>query len=399
MQYEITPPEELQWRISRFQQKISKNGIYGALINQNTDLFYFAGTIQRSFLFIPAEGEAVLAVGGNLQRAHEECGLENIVPLENNKKLGAVLSDFGYHLKGKIGLEMDILPTTYYLSLQRSYGEADFVDVSELIKQTRMIKSPYEQERIKKACEITSEVMEVARNTIKEGITELELDAALISFTRKKGHMGLFRARAYNQELNYSHILFGESSALSTYVKGPLGGRGTTPAISLGAGFSTLVRNMPVIVDYGMGYHGYVSDMTRTFVVGKLPVELEKAFEVTREVKYFMEEWVKPGLCPADLYNEIIKLVRKRGYEDNFMGYKPYQVPFVGHGFGLDIDEYPIIAPMFKLEFTPGMVYSLEPKMAFPGIGAVGIEDDFLVTDKGVEILTRYQDTVIEIKP
>jgi Xaa-Pro dipeptidase len=399
MQYEITPVTELHWRISRFQQKLREDEIPGALINQNTDLFYFAGTIQRSFLFIPAEGDAVLAVAGNIQRAKEECGLANVVPLNNNKQLGTVMADFGYQLKGKIGLEMDTLPASYYLSLQGNNREADYVDVSELIKQTRMVKSPYERERIKKACQITCEVMELARNTIKEGMTELELDSVLISFTRKKGHMGLFRARAYNQELNYSHILAGQSSALSTYVKGPLGGKGTTPAISLGAGFGVITRNLPIIVDYGMGYHGYTSDMTRTFVVGKLPVDLEKAFDVTREVKYLTKEWVKPGLCPADLYNEIIKLVRKRGYEDNFMGCKPYQVPFVGHGFGLDIDEYPIITPMFKLNFEPGMVFSLEPKMAFPGTGAVGIEDDFLVTGSGVELLTDYQDTIIEIKP
>jgi len=399
MEYEITPSEELQWRISRFQQKISENGLYGALINQNTDLFYFAGTIQRSFLFIPAEGEAVLAVGGNIQRAHEECGLKNIVPLENNKKLGAVLSDFGYHLKGKIGLEMDTLPASYYLSLQGNNPEADFTDVSEHIKQTRMIKSDYELERVRKSCQILDEVMVLAKDTIKEGMTELELDAVLTAYTRCKGHMGFFRARAYNQDMNYSHILFGSSGALSSYVKGPLGGKGTTPAIPLGAGFSVFVKNLPLIVDYGMGYRGYVSDSTRTFVIGKLPDELEKAFEVTREVMYFTESWVRPGKSPADLYNEIIKLVKGSGYIDHFMGHTPNQVPFVGHGIGLEIDEYPVIAPMFELEFAPGMVYALEPKMAFPGIGAVGIEDDFLVTDNGVERLTNSQDTLIAIEP
>jgi Xaa-Pro aminopeptidase len=399
MHYEITPVEELQWRISRFQEKLGKDGISGALINQNTDLFYFAGNIQRSFLFIPAEGEAVLAVLGNLERATEECGLKNIVPLKNNKQLDSVLAEFGYRLKGSIGLEMDVIPAAYYLSLKNVYREADFIDVSELIKQTRMIKSGYEVERIRKSCEILDEVMLLAKDTIKEGMTELELDAVLTGYTRRKGHMGFFRARAYNQDMNYCHVLFGSSGALSSYVKGPLGGKGTTPAIPLGAGYSVFTRDLPLIVDYGMGYKGYVSDSTRTFVIGKMPAELEKAFEVTREVKYFTESWVKPGKSPADLYNEIIKLVKKRGYEDHFMGFKPYQVQFVGHGIGLEIDEYPVIASMFNLEFAPGMVYSLEPKMAFPGTGAVGIEDDFLVTDNGVERLTNSPDNIITVKP
>ena len=399
MQYEITPVTELHRRISGFQQKLKADGIPGALINQNTDLFYFAGNIQRSFLFIPAEGEAVLAVAGNIERAKEECGLNNIVPLKNNKQLGSVLADFGYQLRGRIGLEMDILPASYYLSLKASYPEADFTDVSEHIKQTRMIKSDYELERIRKSCEILDEVMVLAKDNIKEGMTELELDAVLTAYTRRKGHMGFFRARAYNQDMNYSHILFGSSSALSSYVKGPLGGKGTTPAIPLGAGYSVFGRDLPLIVDYGMGYKGYVSDSTRTFVIGRLPAELEKAFEVTREVKYFTESWVRPGRSPSDLYDEIMKLVKKRGYADHFMGFTPNQVPFVGHGIGLEIDEYPIITSMFNLEFAPGMVYALEPKMAFPGIGAVGIEDDFLVTVNGVERLTRSQDALIVIKP
>lgn len=399
MQYEITPLEELKARITSFQDKLQNEGISGALINQNTDLFYFTGTIQRSFLFVPASGEPVMAVTGNLERAMEESSLKNIIPLSSTRQLGGVLADFGYRMEDKIGLEMDILPASYYLNFKAEYKQADFVDIAELIKQTRMIKSEYELQRIRQSCRVLDEVMELASNIIKVGMTELDVDAMLTAYTRKKGHMGFFRARAYNQDMNYCHVLSGKSSALSSYVKGPLGGKGTTPAISLGAGFDVIEKDQPVIVDYGMGYRGYVSDMTRTFVVGRLPAELEKAHQVTLEVKYLVQSWVKPGKSPADLYHEILKLVRNRGYADNFMGYKQNSVPFVGHGIGLEIDEYPVIAPKFTLEFSPGMVISLEPKMAFPGIGAVGVEDDFEVTGSGVELLTSYTDTVIEIKP
>ena len=91
MQYEITPATELQWRIARFQEKLREDGVSAAIINQNTDLFYFAGNIQRSFLFIPVDGEPVLAVTGNIKRAREESGLKNIVPLKSSKQLGDVL--------------------------------------------------------------------------------------------------------------------------------------------------------------------------------------------------------------------------------------------------------------------------------------------------------------------
>ena len=69
----------------------------------------------------------------------------------------------------------------------------------------------------------------------------------------------------------------------------------------------------------------------------------------------------------------------------------------MGHGIGLELDEYPVIAPNFKVEFLENMVYAFEPKFAFPGIGAVGVEDDFVVTSNGVERLTLYDDKILSI--
>jgi Xaa-Pro aminopeptidase len=79
------------------------------------------------------------------------------------------------------------------------------------------------------------------------------------------------------------------------------------------------------------------------------------------------------------------------------MGYKGHQVAFVGHGIGLEIDEYPIIAPGLHEEFKENMVFALEPKLVFPDVGAVGVEDDYLVTKAGMERLTTYNDQVLTI--
>jgi len=144
MEYQRTPREEIQSRIARFQKLLQDSDIAGALISQNVDLFYFAGTIQRSFLFIPAEGEAVLAVHGNLERAQKESSLSQVVPLKKSQQLAQALSDFNYSIRGRIGLEMDVLPARYYLALRREHAEADFLDVSEFVRKVRMVKSGYE---------------------------------------------------------------------------------------------------------------------------------------------------------------------------------------------------------------------------------------------------------------
>lgn len=397
MEYECTPDKEILWRIARFQKLLQENDIAGALISQNVDLFYFAGTIQRSFLFIPAQGEPVLAVQGNLSRALRESRLSHIVPLKNSHQLGQVLSNFNYSVRGRIGLEMDVLPVRYYFILCQDFPEANFRDISELIRKVRMIKSKYEISQIRKGCEILNQVMREAQRSIRPGMTELKVDSLLGALARRLGHQGRLRMREYNQEMFYAHVFCGKTAALPSSLDSPLGGLGTTPAIAQGASFNTITENEPILIDFGVGINGYVTDMTRTFVIGKLSQELGYAYSFAKEVKDFMEHWVRPGRYCSSLYKEVIELANRAGYQDYFMGYRGRQASFVGHGIGLEIDEYPLIAPNFHQEFQENMVFAFEPKLVFPDVGAVGVEDDYLVTGTGVERLNTYDDHILTI--
>ena len=397
MKYECTPREEIGQRIARFQELLQQHDIQGALISQNVDLFYFSGTIQRSYLFIPAQGKPLLAVQRDFERALRESPLEQIIPLKNNRQLGQILAEFGCSLRERIGLEMDVLPARLYLGLQRDFPKADFVDVSELIKRVRMIKSNYEISQIRKACEILNQIMREAQRSIRPGMTELEVDGLLGGLARRLGHQGRLRMRGYNQEMFYAHVFCGQTATIPSSLKAPLGGLGTTPAIAQGASFNRIAENEPIIIDFGVGINGYVTDITRTFVVGKLPRKLQEAYSFAKEVKDFMEEWVRPGKRCSGLYWEVMRLVRQRGYQDHFLGYKGHQVSFVGHGIGLEIDEYPLIAPNFHMEFEENMVFAFEPKLVFPGMGAVGVEDDYRVTKTGVERLSTYNDSLLTV--
>ena len=129
MEYQRTPREEIQSRIARFQKSLQDSDITGALISQNVDLFYFAGTIQRSFLFIPAEVEAVLAVHGNLERAQKESSLSQVVPLKKSQQLAQALYDFNYSIRDRIRLEMDDIQTRYSRTLPRGRDDADCLEI------------------------------------------------------------------------------------------------------------------------------------------------------------------------------------------------------------------------------------------------------------------------------
>ena len=179
MEYEFTPRDELNSRISRFQKLLQANELNGALISQDADLFYFTGTVQASQLFIPQIGETLLMVHKDFDRAKRESKLMNIVPLGSMNKLNEALSDFRYSLIGRIGLEMDVLPASNYLSYCEHFPEVTFVDVSNLIRTVRMIKSDYEIVQFRTGCTILNESFQKAKNEIRTGSTDLEVNAML----------------------------------------------------------------------------------------------------------------------------------------------------------------------------------------------------------------------------
>ena len=98
----------------------------------------------------------------------------------------------------------------------------------------------------------------------------------------------------------------------------------------------------------------------------------------------------------SDLYNIAANIAKKEGLSANFMGTEQ-QAKFVGHGIGIQINELPVLTPRSKEELLPNMVFALEPKFVIPGVGAVGIENSFLVTETGVEKLTRFNEEIIPL--
>ena len=110
-----------------------------------------------------------------------------------------------------------------------------------------------------------------------------------------------------------------------------------------------------------------------------------------------MEKIARPGVPWSHLYHFSSQIVKKRGLEDYFIGTKENQASFVGHGIGLEIDEFPLLAKGFPQALEIGMVFAFEPKFIFPGIGVVALEDDYVVTEQGVEKLTHADDQIMVI--
>jgi Xaa-Pro aminopeptidase len=152
-----------------------------------------------------------------------------------------------------------------------------------------------------------------------------------------------------------------------------------------------------VLVDYVFAYNGYLSDHARIFSLGSLPAELKDGHAAMLEVQQLVKKLAKPGEKSGEIYNRALEKIKNLGYADHFMGIGNERVRFVGHGIGLEVDEYPFLAAGQPLELQPGMTIALEPKLVFPGKGVVGIENTHLVTADGLEQLGRFQEEIVVI--
>ena len=164
----------------------------------------------------------------------------------------------------------------------------------------------------------------------------------------------------------------------------------------LGANGTPLKEGMAIMVDMAGNYTPYMTDMTRVFSVGKLSDEAYRAHQVSIRIHQEIAEATRPGAACADLYQLASRIATEEGLAGNFMGTKQ-QAKFVGHGVGLQINERPVLTPRSKEVLEENMLFALEPKFVLPGIGAVGIENTYLVTSGGCEKLTLSPEEIINL--
>lgn len=392
---QAVPKSDLTSRISRFQRALQSSGTDAALIVQKTDLFYFSGTSQQGWLYIPASGQALLLIFRDVDRAREETELEQVESITSAKKIPEMLSGYGYKPPEILGLELDVLPVNLFFQYQKIFPGTAFVDISTEIRLIRAVKSDWEIERIKAAAECSDRVSAKVSELIEVGKSEIALAGELEAYARSLGHQGIVRMRLWGSELFYGHLLSGADAATPSYLLSPTGGVGPSRSTSQGAGFKRIGANEPVLVDYVFALHGYLSDHARIFCIGSLPADLLKAQDAMVDIQETVKRQARPGVLSGEIYEMMVDAADEKGYGDWFMGVGDRRIRFTGHGVGLELDEFPFIAQAQKLPLENNMVIALEPKVIIPGKGVVGIENTHVVTDHGLEPLTRSPDSIM----
>jgi Xaa-Pro aminopeptidase len=147
----------------------------------------------------------------------------------------------------------------------------------------------------------------------------------------------------------------------------------------------------PLIIDTGFTLAGYMTDRTQVYWLGhkeNIPANAMKAHDFCIGLQDEIAESLRPGILASEIWNQCLDRVERSEWRGGFMGLGNNKVFFVGHGIGLAIDEYPVLAKGFDVPLEEGMTLAVEPKIGIPGFGMVGVENTFEVTTAGGKSLT-----------
>jgi Xaa-Pro dipeptidase len=386
----MIPKEEIRQRTENLRMRLAEEGLDGALFIYAVDVYYFSGTRQNSVLWVPQKGAPTLLVRKSFSRARQESSLEDVRPFPSSKDLPEV---FGEQAQ-RIGLTFDVLPVQHFTFYRNLLRGCEFIDISLINRELRSVKSDWELEQMRMSGRMLADAFSRIPEFLKPGMRELDLAAEFEYRLRSSGIGGYLRIRGFNQEIT-GIAVSGENAAVAGCFDGPVTGRGYWTAAPYGPSADIIREGLPIIVDYGGFYNGYIVDMTRVFCFGSLKPEMERAFRISLDIQEWIQENLTPGKTCEDLFHGAAQIAADARLDDNFMGPPGEQAKFVGHGVGLELDEMPVLAPKFKVPLQAGHIIAVEPKFLFPGNGAVGIENTFAVTGKVCEKLTGLSDEIV----
>lgn len=355
-------------RLERLREYIEKEGLDGFYIAEPANVRYISGyTGEDSFLFIDRENQYFITDPRYTEQAGMECPAYQIVNWRASKgySVGSALAETVARDGVKtIGFEADYLTFQTWKNMQDLLG-AELVPTENVIERFREEKTPEEIQKLRISCDIASRAFEKILKDIRVGVTEKEIASRLAHYMVMEGA----------DTKPYGGIVI--SGARTSLLHGIPGSK----AIEYGDF---------VLMDYGCQYQGYLSDMTRTVVVGRADARQREVYEICRRMTEDTEAMIRPGVSGTDCYEASLQAME--GTE-----YYPYHYTGIGHGVGLFVHELPFIGKNRDNVLIENSVMTVEPGIYIPGWGGVRIEDQGIVTAGGYENLISATHELIEL--
>jgi Xaa-Pro aminopeptidase len=393
MNLNFTPPcNDLKIRLNKAQRLLAEAGGDAALITTDVNLYYLTGMVFSGYIYLPVKGEPLYLV----QRP-SGLKLEGKIDIRKPEEIPTALKERNIAFPENLFLETGQITHNEFLRLEAAFNPVHTGDMTALLRKARMIKTPWEIEQIRFSAAKHTETSRVIPALFRKGMTETAFQIEIEHAWRSAGSIGIFRTFGANMNIFMGSLLSGKNACKASPFDFALGGSGIHPCLPIGASKDLITEGTAVMIDMAGNFTAYMSDMSRVYAFGKLPEIAYRAHQVSIEMNQWLLEEVKPGMVCSDIYNRTLEMAGKAGFSANFMG-TGQQAKFVGHGVGLEINEPPVLMSRSKDFLQPGMVFAFEPKFVLPDIGAVGIENTFLVTGTGLEKLTISEERIINLE-
>lgn len=335
-------------KIKNLSGLICKNNIEAFLITGTPNIRYISNFSGEEGFLLALKDEIFLIVDSRFTEQAKKETLKGINVIEYKGNFATFLEQMLLNKKTHwLGIEKNRINYSLYISIS-SIPFIKIVPLENVIEGMRLIKDKKEVEILKKGFEAAVKSFNETIKFIKEGVSENDIAAELEYRFRKNG---------------------GEKPAFDTIVAS--GERGALPH---GVASSKKIKaHEPIVIDFGLLFQGYATDITRTVIVGKPTAEIKKVYEVVKKAQAFGREIIKSGAKASQVDLEVRKLIKDRGYGDCFMH-------GLGHGVGLEVHESPTLNGSSNYTLETNMVVTVEPGVYLKDKFGIRIEDTVLVT-------------------
>lgn len=383
---------EIDLRISSIKRHMRASGIDAVLIASGANIYYTTLRVFRGYVYIPSDAKPVwFVVKPNIFEEDSDA-----IAIRKPEMIPAELEKAGIVMPRNIGLEFDSISYSEAMRLASVFPDATPVNGSTPLSMARMVKTDWEISRIKEDGMHQAEVYRRVVHCYKENMTDLELQIEIERVLRLEGCLGFTRTAGSMMDINMGSLIAGDNADAPSPFDFSMGGAGVNPSLPVGANGTMLKPGETVMVDMSGAFNGYQSDMTRVWRVGEIPDIAYKAHDCSCSILRTCERIGKPGTPICNLYEAAMKIVEGENLSAYFMGHRQ-QAKFIGHGVGIELNELPVITSRNRQPLELNMVIAIEPKFVIPQVGAVGIENTYVVTPDGLKSLTLFPDEIQEL--
>jgi Xaa-Pro dipeptidase len=388
-----------QERIKALQKNLSQMELSGALLLYSRDIYYYTGTAQPACLLVLPDDYGLFV------RSGYDFALQDIFISRGNvkeeRRIENVAKASGLSgAEGKrLGTELDVLTVEQFEGIRKAFPGFDFVNISPLVLEQRKRKEPEEIEKIRKSCEAVHAGHLAVMEELREGMTELQLAAAVENAHRLAGHEGIFFIRQPDFYMSRGPIASGPNIARFREVVYTISGIGLSPSVPAGPSLRKISRGDMIVIDIPTHVDGYHADQTRTYCLGPASGDMKSLYADLRAIADHLIVHIKAGMKCSDIYKMAFEQAQAQGRAGHFQNFgRGKRGRLMGHGVGIELNEPPSLSEYDHSNIDNGFVVTLEIHMMDEEGGIVKLEDMIHIREEGNEILTRSPRALIEIE-